>query len=823
VATSHTSKNAAQTPVGLASWLGGGSVFIVLLALAALALACAILLGRQVRQQALIRAQLAVTSAREQLRRDGEDVLTNARDLAERPELSRLLAPAPPAAATPAAPASPAPAAAAAPAPAPAAAGPSASPPASAAAGPSASPPASAAAGPSASAPAPAPAPASAGAPSSLPAPAPAPAASGARGPAPQSAPARAAPTPGPQIGGLRAYLGRFNEATNIDASALLRGSTLVAAAGPRLNWSEIVTALQEQGDRFMLAPASGGPLIWGAAAPIRGTPVRVVTLRLSTPALLAALGSAVGADLQVVNFATYHAPPDDAMTPLHTLALSTHPGTAAAGQLPRGDWYAASLAIATQTGEVVGLLDARLSGATFEAAIRSFDRVLIATALLVAAAAGLMGMLYGRWLARPVVALRDIAERIGRGDFSAAIPAVAPLEVGALARAMDEMRRRLVDLTDALRRREAEAQAVLAGVVEGVFAVDDQRRIRYANAQVARLLRRSSSDIVGQFCGDVLRPAPVPGETERPCERHCPILAARSSSQANARELLCLSDGETRSTIVLSAPPIQGIQVQILRDETDLEAARRARDSVLGNISHEFRTPLAAQLASIELLRDGLGNMRPDAQQELLANVERGVLRLMRLIDNLLESVRIEAGQLSIRQQPVQLLQVIVEAQDLIAPLLQQRGLVVEIDERALSVIVPGDAQRLVQVIVNLLANAAKFAPEGSTIRIGGRTQEPELRRAAGAPAQMEVWVEDEGPGIPAGSASTIFERFQRGEGTEPEAPGLGLGLWIVKSIIERHGGAVRVERTAQGRTRFCIVLPQSQPADLESSRVLS
>src|SRR6185312_4277184 len=555
----------------------------------------------------------------------------------------------------------------------------------------------------------------------------------------PSPAVAPAVPPPA-QRDGLTAYLSRFNEATSIDASAMVRGTTLLAHAGPNLDWHEIIIALQEQGDRFMLAPASGGPLIWGAAASIAATPVRVITLRLSTPALLASLGSAVGAQLQVVNFATYHAPPDDEMTPLHTLALSTHPGTAAAGQLPRGDWYAASLAIATQTGEVVGLLDARLSGATFEAAIRSFDRVLIATALLVAAAAGLMGLLYGRWLARPVVALRDIAERIGRGDFSAAIPAVAPLEVGALARSMDEMRRRLVDLTDALRRREAEAQAVLAGVVEGVFAVDDQRRIRYANSQVARLLRRSPSDIVGQFCGDVLRPAPVAGE--RPCERHCPILAARSSTQASARELLCLSVVGTPLTIVLSAPPIQGIQVQILRDETDLEAARRARDSVLGNISHEFRTPLAAQLASIELLRDGLGAMPPEAQQELLANVERGVLRLMRLIDNLLESVRIEAGQLSIRQQPVQLLQVIREAQDLIAPLLQQRGLGVEIDETDLGVVVPGDAQRLVQVFVNLLANAAKFAPEGSTIRIGGRAQEPEARRGGAAPAQMEVWV---------------------------------------------------------------------------------
>jgi len=194
-----------------------------------------------------------------------------------------------------------------------------------------------------------------------------------------------------------------------------------------------------------------------------------------------------------------------------------------------------------------------------------------------------------------------------------------------------------------------------------------------------------------------------------------------------------------------------------------------------------------------------------------------------MRLIDNLLESVRIEAGQLSIRQQPVQLLQVITEAQDLIAPLLQQRGLGVQIDEADLGVVVPGDAQRLVQVFVNLLANAAKFAPEGSTIRIGGRAQEPEARRGGAAPAQMEVWVEDEGPGIPAGSAATIFERFQRGEGTEPEAPGLGLGLWIVKSIVERHGGSVRVERTAQGRTRFCVLLPRSQSTDLAPSTVLS
>jgi signal transduction histidine kinase len=286
----------------------------------------------------------------------------------------------------------------------------------------------------------------------------------------------------------------------------------------------------------------------------------------------------------------------------------------------------------------------------------------------------------------------------------------------------------------------------------------------------------------------------------ERPCERHCPILNARQMPQGSARELLCMHDGSTRSVIIQSAPPFQGIQVQILRDETDLEAARRARDSVLGNISHEFRTPLAAQLASIELLRDGLGELQPEAQRELIANVERGVLRLMRLIDNLLESVRIEAGQLSIRQQAVDLADVIADAQDLIAPLLLQRGLKLEIDTQSVEAVVRGDAQRLSQVLVNLLANATKFSPENSTIYIAGQRTH----------SQIEVWVEDEGRGVADGSSGAIFERFQRGVEAEPDAPGLGLGLWIVKSIMERHGGSIRVERTAEQRTRFTLVLPR-------------
>jgi signal transduction histidine kinase len=247
---------------------------------------------------------------------------------------------------------------------------------------------------------------------------------------------------------------------------------------------------------------------------------------------------------------------------------------------------------------------------------------------------------------------------------------------------------------------------------------------------------------------------------------------------------------------------------VQVIRDETDLEAARRARDSVLGNISHEFRTPLAAQLASIEMLRDGLATLGPEPQGELLANVERGVLRLMRLVDNLLESVRIESGQLDIRRRSVHPADVIDEALALLGPLFAQRSLRVAREDgagAAEDASVVGDSQRLVQVLVNLLANAIKFAPEGSVVRVGtGR----------GDDGRVELWVEDEGPGVPGGDDEAIFARFHRGSGDEPDAPGLGLGLWIVKSIVERHDGSVRVARTAGQRTRFTVSLPAENPA---------
>jgi len=228
----------------------------------------------------------------------------------------------------------------------------------------------------------------------------------------------------------------------------------------------------------------------------------------------------------------------------------------------------------------------------------------------------------------------------------------------------------------------------------------------------------------------------------------------------------------------------------------------RRARDSVLANISHEFRTPLAAQLASIELLHDGLNDMSREQLAELVQSLQRGTLRLTWLIDNLLESVRIESGQLTIRHQPVSLMQVVEEASELVAGLRTQRNQALDIELPEPLPTVAGDAARLTQVFVNLLANAIKFGPEGGTIRIGAEVVDN----------QVEVWVEDEGPGVPEPERDSIFERFHRSAVEEPEPRGLGLGLWIVRSIVERHGGTIAVTRTEGNRTRFTLSLPVAE-----------
>ena len=601
-------------------------------------------------------------------------------------------------------------------------------------------------------------------------------------------------------------YLRRSCNNDTITACAVFEGRRLVGQAGVALPWAVIAATAAEQGERFLAAPAESRYAVTGASTQIGGaTERRLYVARVFDERLSKVLSERVGVSINLISYQTFiNDRKVDEFTRLHSAGLSD--GRSAVARIRDLDLYAASFPVFSSTGEAIALLEARLPSKDIDASVGSLVKRLLGTAIVLAALAVLAGAILGQQVTGPVATLTDAVERLGHGDFSTSIPVGGTREVGKLARTMEDMRNNLVELTGTLRRREAEAQAVLSGIVEGVYAVDKSRVIRYLNPQAARLLGVQAHDAIGRFCGDVLKPCSVDGH--RPCETRCPILLARIDGSAQATERLNLREGAARTTIITSAAPVDELQVQVIRDETELEGVRRARDSVLANISHEFRTPLAAQLASIELLREGMDTMPVEHQKELVYSLERGSLRLTRLIDNLLESVRIESGQLSIRRQSVALEEVVEDADTLIGALLRQRRQTLELHIPKDLPRIDGDGPRLTQVFVNLMANASKFAPDGSVVRIGGTHR-------GGRGDRVVAWVEDEGPGVSEAESSSIFERFYRGPEQEPEPGGLGLGLWIVKSIVDRHGGTIMARRTDAGRTRFEVELPAASDSD--------
>lgn len=609
----------------------------------------------------------------------------------------------------------------------------------------------------------------------------------------------------GPVPETLSPFLVRYCESVALDACALLRGDEVLATTSGDLDWDLLLATHAEQGERFLVTGAMPNVGLLGAEAEVTEHPgITVIVLRRLDERLALRLTERTGVPIGIVDYASFE-PGEGPLAILNTDALSR--GGAIAAYIDSLDSYAASLPVAAATGEIIALLDARLPADEVMGPVNRMSRRMLFVAVVIAALAIASSIYIGRFWISAVEGLTDAAARLGAGDLAASIPVGGGEELTVLGNTMETMRSNLVELTADLRRSQSEAKAVLEGIVEGVYAVDDERRITFVNPQAERLLKVSAAEVTGKFCGDVLKPE-VDSQGRRPCEHSCPIIEARRGGTGRALEQVMPFDADSpRRVVIASAPPsADGLQVQVLRDETELEAARRTRDSVLANISHEFRTPLAAQLASIELLRDGIGTMNVEGQRELASSLHRGTQRLAWLIDNLLESVRIESGQLAIRHQDVVLDDVIVAARELVDPLISQRGQRIEVEADESAPVIRGDQQRLTQVLVNLLANANKFAPPDSVIRIGARGIDG---------GGLTFWVEDEGVAAPGIEDVRLFDQFRRvsGEADRNES-GLGLGLFIVRSIVERHGGNVRLERTARGTTRATVELPQEAPA---------
>jgi PAS domain S-box-containing protein len=238
----------------------------------------------------------------------------------------------------------------------------------------------------------------------------------------------------------------------------------------------------------------------------------------------------------------------------------------------------------------------------------------------------------------------------------------------------------------------------------------------------------------------------------------------------------------------------------QALAEQNErLRELDRLKDEFISLVSHELRTPLTSIRGYLELLLDGGAGELTEDQQRFLAVVDRNSKRLMHLVGDLLFLAQVEAGKLALELAELSLEDVVAEAIEAAKPIADEKGIELHVTLESLPATV-GDRSRLAQVLDNLVSNALKFTPEGGSVDV--------RVSADGDDALIEV--ADTGMGIAVDEQEQLFDRFFRSsEATERAIPGTGLGLTIVKAIVERHEGRIEVE-SAQGEgTTMRVRLP--------------
>jgi PAS domain S-box-containing protein len=427
----------------------------------------------------------------------------------------------------------------------------------------------------------------------------------------------------------------------------------------------------------------------------------------------------------------------------------------------------------------------------------RALAVLIISTGVIV-----LLGMLLADWyirrLTKPLGLLTEVAERIGNGDFVAPIPAFAtPAEVATLSTAF------IKSQASMLRTLEERSQArdwlnnLVQSIVEGVITFDAQGHVTFLSQGAENLTGWHSDEALGQPI-NLLFPPPDE-QTKSFLDRIPPPGSQRQIEVLNRHgkaQILAVTGAR------LTPPTADTMQVAlVLRDVTHEEALRHLRSYFLANISHEFKTPLSTLNASLELLLDGADELSVAEMREVLKPAHMSLLGLQNLIDNLLQSSSIEAGHFVIRKRPTHLQQVISNALLLVQPLLDRRQQLFCPGDSLDLWEIQADPARLTQVLVNLLVNASKYSPIGEPIELDIKASDDKLR----------ISVADRGPGIPTGERLNLFRRFVRLDAQMEEEYGTGLGLYVVKTTIEAHGGQVGIDDRPGGGSIFWFELPMA------------
>lgn len=416
-------------------------------------------------------------------------------------------------------------------------------------------------------------------------------------------------------------------------------------------------------------------------------------------------------------------------------------------------------------------------------------------SAVVVALLAALIGLLLSRAISRQMRQVEDGVERFAKGDFASRLPVPRIEEFAVVAESVNEMADELDEQIRNLTRERNEREAVLASMVEGVVAVDVDERVITVNEAAARLLGAHGDDAVGSSIQEVVRNPELQRVVAQTLEGEGPVeseLVLRVGTedrilQANGTLLRGASSGSVAGAVV------------VLNDVTRLKRLEAVRRDFVANVSHELKTPVTSIKGFTETLLDGAGD-DPEARERFLRIVAGQADRLNSIIGDLLALSSLEAGQVGgAPLHEADVCDVVHVAVEVCGVKAERKGIRLEVS-CAEPVSASINPPLLEQAVVNLVDNAIKYSPEGSTVLIGLEAR----------PSQVVITVRDQGPGIAREHLPRLFERFYRvDEARSRDLGGTGLGLAIVKHIAQLHGGRVSVDSRVGAGSVFSLYLP--------------
>ena len=352
-----------------------------------------------------------------------------------------------------------------------------------------------------------------------------------------------------------------------------------------------------------------------------------------------------------------------------------------------------------------------------------------------------------------------------------------------------------------AIRAERERLIATLQATTDVVAVMDVNGLVSWLNDAGRRLIGRAGIQEVVEFPLEILHPA---WAYEHAMRESIPqaIEAGVWSGESALRDHL--GNEIPVSQVIIAHESARGgvwFLSSIMRDISEMKELDRMKSEFVATVSHELRTPLTSIRGALGLVQGGAAGAVPPKVRDLLAIAVTNTDRLTRLVNDLLDLNKIEAGAFELNVVPIDPRELIGGVVAALAPVFQASGLSVDVHVSA-TARVRADADRMQQVLTNLLSNAVKYSPEGGTL----------LVRASDVPSAVRVEIEDHGPGIAHADVGRLFQRFQQVGAMASRKPGTGLGLAIARSIVELHGGRIGVESAPGVRTVFWFELPATR-----------